>query len=76
MINLFDKVKEIIAKIIPNTDTSAIKEDARLHEDLGFDSLGLMILSIELEEAFGFRFTSNVAFETVSDVCGYLDCRI
>jgi hypothetical protein len=31
---------------------------------------------MEIEDAFGFRFMEMVKFETVGDVCGYLESRI
>lgn len=73
---MLEKLKEIIARIIPETDVSTVNENTRLIEDLKFDSLNMAMLCIELEEAFGFRFSQLVHFETVSDICGYLDCRI
>lgn len=73
---MLEKLKEIIVRIIPETDVSQVDENTRLIEDLNFDSLNMAMLCIELEEAFGFRFSQLVQFETVSDICGYLDCRI
>jgi acyl carrier protein len=35
-----------------------------------------MMMSMEIEDAFGFKFTEFVRFETVGDVCGYLESRI
>ena len=43
---------------------------------MDFDSLALMMLSMEIEDAFDFKFTELVRFETVGDVCGYLESRI
>ena len=47
-----------------------------LVEDLGFDSLAMMMMAMELEDAFDFKFTEFVKFETVGDVCYYLESRI
>ena len=73
---MLEKLKEIISRVHPNIDISSINEDTRLIEDLGFDSLSIMMMSMEIEDAFSFRFTEFVRFETVGDVCGYLDSRI
>ncbi len=73
---MLEKLKEIFAKILPKTDLSAVTENTRLFEDLQFDSLSMMILLTEIEETFGFRFAQFVKFETVSDICGYLECRV
>ena len=73
---MLDKLKEILAKVLPDVDMSTVTEETRLVEDLSFDSLALMMMAMELEDAFGFKFTEFVRFETVGDVCGYLECRI
>ena len=73
---MLDKLKEILAKVLPDVDMSMVTEETRLVEDLSFDSLALMMMAMELEDAFGFKFTEFVRFETVGDVCGYLECRI
>lgn len=70
------KLREIITRILPDVNAFEITESSRLTEDLRFDSLNLMMLHVELEETFGFKFSKPVNFETVSDVCGYLECRI
>ena len=73
---MLDQLKEILGKVLPEVDMSAVTKDTRLVEDLGFDSLAMMMMAMELEDAFHFKFTEFVKFETVGDVCGYLECRI
>ena len=73
---MLERLKEILGKVLPETDMSGITEETRLAEDLGFDSLTMMMLSMEIEDTFHFRFTEFVKFETVGDVCGYLESRI
>ena len=73
---MLEKLKAIIQKVVPDTDLSNVTPDTRLMEDLGFDSLALMMMSMEIEEAFHFEFKEFVRFETVGDVCGYLESRI
>ena len=73
---MLDKLKEILGKVLPDVDMSVVTEETRLKEDLGFDSLAMMMMAMELEDAFNYRFTELVKFETVGDVCGYLECRI
>ena len=72
---MLEKLKEILSKVLPDTDMSAVTEDTHLLNDLKFDSLALMMMSMEIEDAFGFRFTEFVKFETVGDVCRYLEER-
>ena len=73
---MLDKLKKILSKVLPDVDMATVDEDTKLIEDLGFDSLALMMMSMEIEDAFGFKFTECVRFETVGDVCGYLESRI
>ena len=73
---MLEQLKQILAKVLPDTDLSKITMDTRLAEDLGFDSLALMMMSMEIEEAFHFEFKEFVKFETVGGVCGYLESRI
>ena len=73
---MLDKLKEILGKVLPEVDMSTVTEDTNLIDDLGFDSLAMMMMSMEIEDAFNFKFTEFVRFETVGDVCGYLESRI
>lgn len=73
---MLNQLKELLGKVLPDTDMDSVTESTRLVEDLGFDSLALMMLAMELEVAFSFRFTEFVRFETVGDVCAYLESRI
>ena len=73
---MLNKLKEILAKVLPDLDMSGVTEETRLIEDLEFDSLAMLMMSMEIEDAFGFKFTEFVKFETVGDVCGYLESRI
>ena len=69
---MLKKLKTILGKVLPDMDVSEVTHDTRLVEDLGFDSLAMMMMSMEIEDAFGFKFTEFVRFETVGDVCRYL----
>ncbi len=73
---MLEKLKELLGKVLPDVDMTKVSEDTKLVEELGFDSLAMMMLSMEIEDAFGFRFSEFVRFETVGDVCGYLESRI
>lgn len=73
---MLDQLKEILGKVLPEVDMSTVTADTKLVDDLGFDSLAMMMMSMELEDAFGFKFSEFVVFETVGDVCAYLECRV
>ena len=69
---MLERLKEILGKVLVGVDVSGVTEETRLVEDLEFDSLAIMMMSMEIEDAFGFNFTEFVKFETVGDVCNYL----
>ena len=73
---MLDKLKEVLSKVLPDTDMNTVTENTRLIDDLGFDSLAIMMMSMEIEDAFNFKFKEFVKFETVGDVCHYLESRI
>jgi acyl carrier protein len=73
---MIDRLKVILEKILPDVDMSTVSADTKLVEELGFDSLALMMMSMEIEDAMGFKFTEFVRFETVGDVCSYLESRV
>ncbi len=73
---MLEKLKTILSKVLPDVDMAKVTEETRLVEDLGFDSLALMMMSMEIEDAFGFKFLEFVKFETVGDVCKYLEAKI
>lgn len=73
---MLEKLKTILKKVLPYMDVEGVTPDTRLVDDLGFDSLAMMMMAMEIEDSFGFRFTELVKFETVGDVCGYLESRI
>lgn len=73
---MLEQLKEILGKVLPEVDMSTVTEDTKLADDLGFDSLAMMMLAMEIEDAYGFKFQEFVKFETVGDVCGYLESRI
>ena len=73
---MLNQLKEILAKVNQNIKMDEVSEDTRLIEDLSLDSLSIMLFAMEIEVAFGFRFTEPVKFETVGDVCRYLETRI
>ena len=71
-----ERLKAIFERAVPDMDPSSITRESRLMEDLGFDSLALMMMAMGIEEEFGFRFEEFVKFETVGDVYDFLADKI
>ena len=65
---VFDELKEILKLIKPSSDFSAINDDSQLVRDVGLDSLTLLLMSLAVEEKFGFKFEGNPKFNTVGEV--------
>lgn len=72
---MLEQLKTILAKVNKEINMDSVTEETRLIEDLGLDSLSIMLFAMEIEAAFGFRFTEPVKFETVGDVCRFLEDR-
>lgn len=69
---VLDELKAIIKQINPKTDTDNITPDTRLVEDLGLDSLTMLLMSFAIEKKFGFMFDVARKFDTVNEVIEYV----
>lgn len=70
---MLEQLKDILGVVLPDADLSGVSMETKLIEELGFDSLALMMMSMEIEDKFNFRFTEFVKFETVGDACAYIE---
>ena len=70
---IYDKVVELICEQLP-IKKDKIKPESRLLEDLGADSANVMILVMDLEQAFDITVDDEVlaSIHTVSDIVDYL----
>ena len=69
---IFNELKEILKLIKPSADFSKINEDSQLVRDVGLDSLTILLLSLAIENKFGFKFEGNPKFNTVGEVIGFI----
>lgn len=69
---MFDRLVKLIKENMPEASTENVSEDSRLIEDLGMDSIGMMMLSMAMEDEFGVQFDEPVRFVTVKDVIDWL----
>lgn len=70
---MFERLLKLIEENLPEKDVSNATKDSRLIEDLGMDSIGMMMLSMSIEDEFGVTFDAPVTFKTVGDVLDYLE---
>ncbi|MBP5194404.1 MAG: acyl carrier protein [Lachnospiraceae bacterium] len=70
----FEKVRELIVSTL-NYDADEIKEDTKLMEDLGADSLDLVELNMALEEKYGISIPEEdfPSLTSVDKIAAYLD---
>lgn len=69
---IFEKLKEIFGKVMPQIDTSNINMNTFLTTDLGVDSLNMLLLAVSVEEEFGINFETTAKIDTVGDICDYV----
>ena len=70
---MLERLLKLIKENLPDKDLSNATVDSRLIEDLGMDSIGMMMLSMSIEDEFGITFDAPVTFKTVKDVLDYLE---
>ena len=72
------KLGEILLKLKPGTDLRLANENTKLVEELGMDSLTLLMMALQSEKTFGIRFENLQAssFRTVGDVCRYIEGKL
>lgn len=72
---IFEKLVSIFERVMPQVNTKDIVMESKLAEDIGVDSLNMLLLAITVEEEFGIRFEQDVKFETVKDICDYVELK-
>ena len=70
---LMDKLKYLIQDVMPEVDLTGVNENTKLSEDLHFDSLGLMMLAMAIEDEYRIEFDEAINFVTVGDVIKYIE---
>ena len=72
---ILERLKRLITRSMPDVKVEEVSLDARLVEDLKFDSLGMMMLAMEMEDEFGVRFDEPVNFVSVKDVLEFVKVK-
>lgn len=69
-----EKVVEMIAKQL-KLDPAKVTDEARVVEDLGADSANLMIMMMDLEDAFDIQVEDSaiITLKTVGDIVAYIE---
>jgi len=68
-----DKIKaqllELMKETMPERDLSSIALTDRLIEDVGLNSLNMMLMAIVIEDKFHFTFPNGFEPKTFGDLC-------
>lgn len=73
---IFDKLIAILQRVKPNVDSSTVTMESRLITDLGIDSLSMMLLAISVEDEFNIEFGDDTNFNTVQELCDFIEKAI
>ena len=72
---MLEKLKELIKTVDSDLDLNNVTLDSRLVEDIHFDSLGVMMLAMAIEDEFNVTFEEPMDFKTVKDVVNYIEAN-
>lgn len=70
---MHDRLLKLIKTYLPEDKIALATPQSRLQADLGMDSIGMLMLSMAMEDEFGVSFKEPVRFVTVQDVLDFLD---
>lgn len=70
---MLEKLKKIMQGVDPEINLENVTLETKLIEDLHFDSLGIMMFAMAIEDEFGVAFDEPMNFLTVKDVIDFLE---
>lgn len=68
---IMEGLKQILSDVKPKLDLSKVNMETALSSEMGIDSLSMLLMSLAIENKFGFQFSSQEIFQTVGQV---VDC--
>ena len=72
---MLEKLKELMKNVDPDMNLDNVTLDTRLIDDLHFDSLGIMMFAMAIEDEFGVSFDEPMNFLTVKDVVEFIEAN-
>ena len=70
---MLEKLKKLMQGVAPEVNLDNVTLETRLIDDLHFDSLGIMMFAMAIEDEFGITFDEPMNFQTVKDVVDYIE---
>ena len=72
---MLEKLKELMKNVDPDMNLHNVNENTKLIDDLHFDSLGIMMFAMAIEDEYGISFDEPMNFLTVKDVIDYIEAN-
>ena len=72
---MLERLKKLMQGVDPEVNLDNVTLETRLIDDLHFDSLGVMMLALAIEDEFNVTFDEPMNFLTVKDVVDYLEAH-
>ena len=72
---MLEKLKQLMKNVNPDTNLDNVTLDTKLIDDLHFDSLGMMMFAMAIEDEFGITFDEPMNFATVKDVVDFIEAN-
>ena len=72
---MLEKLKELMKNVDPDMNLDNVTLDTKLIDDLHFDSLGIMMFAMAIEDEFGVTFDEPMNFLTVRDVVEFIEAN-
>ena len=72
---MLEKLKELMKGVNPDTNLDNVTLETKLIDDLHFDSLGMMMFAMAIEDEFGISFDEPMNFVTVKDVVDFIESQ-
>ena len=72
---MLEKLKELMKNVDPDLNLDNVTLDTKLVDDLHFDSLGIMMFAMAIEDEYGVTLDEPMNFVTVNDVVDYLEAN-
>ena len=69
---IFAGLKEVLLQVKPNMDLSNVGRESSLINDLGIDSLSMLLISLGCETKFDTKFSNDKPFLTAGEVIDYI----
>ena len=68
-----EELKSILIKACPEAESEDITENTMLDDDLGIDSVRMMMMTVDIEEAFNIKINVFPYVRTVGDLMVFIN---